>query len=183
MQKLKLIIFALFALTLSVPSMAAIQAVDIPFGADFSINPAGDMDTFTFTAPSTGYYTFYSDNNNIDLEADLYSDAFNGTGTANFLEATDDDGCGKLFGDFFISTYLRAGDYAVLEVSEYDPGATGNYSVHGLYTTGVQSPSNYCDPASGRGAPDNSDSGAFSLPAILFTILGLGAVRLRRFFA
>ena len=178
MKSFKLGIFAIlmFAMSSFQTASAGTFNVTIPFNYNNFMDPAGDLDSFYFTASSDGFYTFYSDNTSLDMVLNVYGDQALG-GALTWISGND-DGCG--FADnFFLSVYLFAGESVRLDVDEFFDD-TGAYSVHGLYAgTSASSAADYCTSNS-----DVSDeASAVSLPLTLFTLLGLGAVRLRRFFA
>ncbi|MDH5426426.1 MAG: hypothetical protein OEY29_15675 [Gammaproteobacteria bacterium] len=133
----------------------------------------GDVDTFWFINYSgAGTYHFYSEGaDNTDTFGYFYSDTYQ-----YLMDSDDDSGPGL---GFCVEGYLLNGEMATVVVEGYTSNSAGDYTVHGAsgpcpdfsaYTTGTDT-------------LPSSDSGSFSLPAILFTVLGLGAVRLRRFFA
>ena len=139
----------------------------------------GEVDTFYFTNTIAGTYHFYS-LGAVDTYGYIYSDTYSTTSASN------DDGVAFAAG-FCVEAYLEAGEDITVYVEGWSSSSEGDYTVVG--SAGSCADSGFFFSDSGVAAPVTAsnnavpDSGAFSLPVILFTILGLGAVRLRRFFA
>lgn len=173
----------LLTLSISFGFMSNVSAANIDynvFDPEFSqsallIGGIGEIDTFYFTNYSTsGTYHFYS-TGNIDLFGVLYSDTFSTT------LAQNDDG-GSVF-NFCVEKNLVANEAITLSVFGYDDTDNGSYTIEGVAGTCADSGFVYTYSNIPANSAAAEDSGAFGLPAILFTILGLSAVRLRRFFA
>ncbi|MDH5518412.1 MAG: hypothetical protein OEY36_11445 [Gammaproteobacteria bacterium] len=139
------------------------------------IGGGGEIDTFTFTNNNvSGTYHFYS-TGAVDLFGVLNSNTY---GT---VLAQNDDGGSSW--NFCVESYIYAGESLTLEVFGYSSSSDGPYSVHGYAGSCSDSYYSYnfdAIPASSAGADETS---AISLPVVLFSLLGLAAVRLRRFFA
>lgn len=166
------------SLTLVLGSMSHALAASIDYyesGPVFTTDAilvAGDLDQFHFIVQSAGTYNFVSSSaENTDTYGYIYSNTYGYT-----LDSDDDTGPGL---GFCVDYSLLAGESITLQVQGFTSASNGNYTV-----TGSAGPcADYSAYTSGTLAAPASDSGAFGLPAILFTVFGLGAVRLRRFFA
>ena len=184
------------SLTLVLGSLSNAFAADIDYyqtGPIFTesaylIGGIGEIDTFYFTNSVAGTYHFYSygtgdgiSTYDTDTYGYIYSDTY-----ATTLYSNDDAGPGL---GFCVEAYLLAGEAITIYVEGWAASSEGAYTVYGnagsCSTSGYYpTDSNVAAPISGSAnSATSDDSGAFSLPAILFTILGLGAVRLRRLFA
>ena len=166
--------------TLALGSISNALAADIDYqqtGPIFTqdaylVGGIGEVDTFYFTSTaSSGTYNFYS-LGPVDTYGYLWSDTY------GYLMDSNDDGVAA-WGGFCVDGVVLTNEAITIAVQGYDNTSQGDYTIVGASGT--------CADSAAAGFPDptatSSDSGAFGLPAILFTILGLGAVRLRRFFA
>ena len=156
-----------FAADINYPQTGPIFAEDA-----YLVGGIGEIDTFYFTNTTAGTYNFYSVGS-VDLTGQLWSDTY------GYQLDYNDDGVAS-FGGFCVEYYLFAPEAVTLIVQGWSSGDEGDYTIVGSAGT--------CADSAAAGWPNpnassSSDSGSFSLPAILFTILGLGAVRLRRIFA
>jgi len=178
------------SLTLVLGSLSNAFAANIdypqtgPIFVQDAILVQGDVDTFFFTNAIAGSYHFFSygfgdgiTSFDTDTWGYIYSDTY-----ASTLASNDDSGPSL---GFCVEAYLLAGENITIYVEGYSSLSDGDYTVYGLPGTCADSGFFYTNDGGTAPvpAPASSDSGSFSLPAILFTILGLGAVRLRRIFA
>jgi len=155
------------ALSLGLISTATAADIDYPQSGPiftesaYLVGGLGEVDTFYFTNNSgAGTYHFYS-TGGVDTYGYLYSDTYTST-----LDQDDDSGSGL---NFCVDSYLFAGEDITIAVEGYSNSSEGSYTVVGA--------SGSCSSLT------EEDSAAISLPVVLFSLLGLGAVRLRRFFA
>lgn len=141
-----------------------------------------DIDVFYFTNPVAGTYHYYS-TGSTDVYGFIYSD------TSLTTLASNDDINGSLNRNFCVEAYLNANEDISVVVTGYSASSTGSYGIVGSSGTCADSGYSYTDtntapPAEFDGAPSNViEVSALSLPILLFSVLSLGAVRLRRFFA
>jgi len=152
----------------------------------------GDIDVFYFTNPIAGTYHFYS-TGSTDVYGYIYSDTH-----ATTLASNDDSATGY---NFCVEAYLYAGENVSVVVTGYSSTSTGSYGIvgasgtcadsgYGYFDSNATVPlefSNSVDPYVDPYVDPNADGvvevSSFSLPVVLFSLLGLAAVRLRRLFA
>lgn len=145
----------------------------------------GDIDVFYFNNPIAGDYHFYS-TGTTDVYGYIYSDTYLETIASNDDGATD--------WNFCVDSYLEANENISVVVTGYNSLSTGSYGVvgstgtcadsgYGTSTTVVGAPTEFTSGPAPAPTPAEESGGAFGLPAIIFTMLSLAAVRLRRFFA
>ena len=156
-----------------------------------------DIDTFYFNNQTAGTYHFYS-TGTTDTFGHIYSDTYLTT------LASNDDGADNL--NFCVEAYLSANEDISIYVQGYSSSSEGDYTVIGAVGTCADSgyyftdfgnpapvdgtynpyPPTYdptYDPNNDPNAPTTIEISAVSLPVLLFSLFGLAAVRLRRFFA
>ena len=168
-------LFSRIILALSVLGFAsAASAADLNYpqsGPIFSesaylVGGVNEVDTFYFYNSTAGNYHFYS-TGSVDTYGTVYSDTY-----ASILSQNDDSGYSL---NFCVDAYLLAGENITVLVEGYSNSSEGSYTVVGAAGTCASNPASDAAPA--------SEVSAFSLPVVLFSLLGLAAVRLRRFFA
>ena len=152
-----------------------------------------ETDSFYFTNyEADGSYHFYS-TGPLDLVGSIWSDTY-------MMElAYNDDNLYGYDTNFCVDAYLFYGEAITVNVQGFSGYEEGSYNVvgapgscmddpntntAGIYDPGYTDPG-YTDP--GYTDPNNGEAtieiAAVSLPVVLFSVLGLAAVRLRRFFA
>ncbi|MDR1800864.1 MAG: InlB B-repeat-containing protein [Lachnospiraceae bacterium] len=108
-----------------------------------SLEIAGDIDMFKFTAPVTGTYSLFITNGTFDNTGKLYN-------SQEVQLAYDDDG--NTYPNFRISYSLTAGSIYYLAVESYNNNKTGDYSVNITVPAPVVYTVSY-DANGGSGAP------------------------------
>ncbi|MDH5423447.1 MAG: hypothetical protein OEY29_00465 [Gammaproteobacteria bacterium] len=173
------------SLLLGSASMASAASLDYPqTGPVFSdsaymVGGGGEVDTFYFTNQTAGSYYFYS-TGTTDVRGYIYSD------THSMTLASNDDGAG--YPNFCVEANLLAGEAISIAVDGWTSSTDGSYGVVGASGTCADSGFSYFDsglttPVAVTVTPPADSGGSFSLPLVLFSLLALGAARLRRFFA
>lgn len=186
-MKLKTTQLALsLSLLLGSASMASAADVDYPqtgpifaetaylVGGVDPVTGLTEMDTFYFTNTTTGSYHFYA-TGPVDTYGYLLADGLQ--------IASNDDGVAS-FAGFCVESTLFAGEVITIEVEGWSTGDEGDYTVVGAAGTCADSAAlGFPDPTNVNPNTPADEGGSFSLPLVLFSLLGLGAARLRRFFA
>ena len=86
-----------------------------------TLDYAGDIDMFKFTAPITGTYTIYSSDITPDLKARLYD--------SNQMQIAEDDHSGENE-NFKITVSLTEGQMYYLKVSHFEENGIGTYTIN-----------------------------------------------------
>ncbi|MDH5393255.1 MAG: hypothetical protein OEY11_08735 [Gammaproteobacteria bacterium] len=178
----------ILSLALSLGLISAASAADIDYGQSgpifsqsaYLVGGIGEVDTFYFTNSSAGTYHFYS-TGTVDTYGYIFSDTYSST------LASNDDSASSL--NFCVESYLYAGENITIYVEGYSSSSEGSYTVVGASGSCADSGYNFVDsnvsaPTGGTAnSADPAEASALSLPVVLFSVLALGAVRLRRYFA
>ena len=98
------------------------QATEMQLNTNYTVNITayGQKGYFVFTAPTSGYYGFYSTNNEFDTFGYLYDSS------RNEIKSDDDSGEGN---NFLISKYMEAGETCYLVAGALSDSNTGSFDV------------------------------------------------------
>ena len=98
------------------------QATNMQLNTNYPVNITsyGQKGYFVFTAPTSGYYGFYSTNNEFDTFGYLYDSS------RNEIKSDDDSGEGN---NFLISKYMEAGETCYLVAGALSDSNTGSFDV------------------------------------------------------